>query len=400
MTLAEENPLLTLPRPVIDALFQRADEEARIAKERILRLKAKLDGLRRAFNFHRISSEKSGRVAVTDGSMSVGPSERLGSSFAIYTAGYMVFDDGRLIDEEYYAGSLSWSHWGTAGFRTLLKLLMAYAERMSALEALKEHDPDVVLLDGPFFFFRGHCRHVRSVRLGVPNMEMGIDLIRLVRDATLELIRSGRAVGIARRSVIRAIDGWLIYTQGKDACLGTSDKHIMTVLMPPMSVWSYREALDYEPLIYSTFYGLYMKYMQMGEPPDKLNQRKDDLISQSEESLEDKFEKDLDVSLKEIPKSNRYYVRYSQAASPFEVEAPDGFDVIGFAGRFADFFNVATGLPMPLDLIDGAVTLQRGATTAFTEEIEARLLREPDIEDKTVISQYFTSLNPQKKEYV
>jgi hypothetical protein len=61
----------------------------------------------------------------------------------------MVFGNGRLIDENCYAGSISWPYGGARDFKTLLKLLMAYAERKAALEAYWKHNPDLILLDGP-----------------------------------------------------------------------------------------------------------------------------------------------------------------------------------------------------------------------------------------------------------
>ena len=38
----EENPLLTLPRPIVDALFENAKKEALRAKARILELEDKV----------------------------------------------------------------------------------------------------------------------------------------------------------------------------------------------------------------------------------------------------------------------------------------------------------------------------------------------------------------------
>ncbi|MBO3842485.1 MAG: hypothetical protein FGF48_08745 [Candidatus Brockarchaeota archaeon] len=87
-------------------------------------------------------------------------------------------------------------------------------------------------------------------------------------------------------------------------------------------------------------------------------------------------------------------------ARAFEIETLADVDAGEFAEYFVDFHNPATGLPHPTDLIDEAVTLPRGSTTAFTEEVEARLIKDREIEDKTAISDYFTVLNPQKKEYV
>ena len=397
---SEENPLLTLPKPIVDALFENAEREAAKAKERILNLRRRLEELKGFFKFREIKGKRSGRIVVADGSMSVAPSRRLGSSFAIYSAGYMVFDGDRLVDEKYYAGSLSWPHGGVRGFLILLRLLMANAERDAALEAYWKHSPDLVLLDGPFFYFRSYCRRIHDVRLGLPELQTGLDLVRTVRDKTLTLMRTGRAVCVIRRSGIRAIDGWLTYSRGEEATLGTSDKHLLTMVMPPMSTWSYREALGERFYIYSVFYWFYRHERQRGKTAKELMEDREKLFNQSEMDLKNRFERDLKLDFSKIPRLERFYVRYSASAPPFEVEAPSGFNVEEFAEYFVDFHNPVTGLPYPVDLIDGAVTLPRGATTMFTEEIEARLVKDREIADKTAISQYFTVLNPQKKEYV
>jgi len=84
-------------------------------------------------------------------------------------------------------------------------LMMAYAERKAALEAYRDYDQDYVLLDGRFFYFKGMCRYPRSVELDLEEMSTGLDLVRKVRNTTLELINTSKAVCVIRRSVIRAI---------------------------------------------------------------------------------------------------------------------------------------------------------------------------------------------------
>jgi len=59
--------------------------------------------------------------------------------------------------------------------------------------------------------------------------------------------------------------------------------------------------------------------------------------------------------------------------------------------------NAATGLPLPLDLVDQAVGIPRGFTREFVEEIEATLAKDPDL-DKFELETRFSSLNPQKGE--
>jgi len=395
----EENPLLLLPRPIIEALFESADKEARRIMQRLRRLDESIQEKRGLFRFTKISDEKYGCVAAADGAMSSGPSSRLGSGFAIYTAGHMAFDCKELIGERYYAGSLSWIE-DRKSFKALLKLLMAYAERKAALEAYETYEPDYILLDGPFFYFRGGCRYLRAVEIGVEGIETGLDLIRRVRDMTLELMRTGKAVCVIRRSLIRAIDGWLLYNYGEESCLRARDKHVLTLLMPPGSIWAYKDLLDEEALLYATFYRFYRRWRQEGRSPRILMDMKEDLMEQSRRDLSRKFLLDLDIEISKVPKTERYYVRYSPEAPPFEVEVVEGTDVYDFARYFLGFNNKATGLPFPVDLIDEMVSLPRGSTTAFTREVEARLIRERSIQNKAAISCYFTYLNPQKEEFI
>jgi len=128
----EDNPLLSLPRPIVEALFKCAENEAQTIKARMARLSSKVNELKKVFNFKELSPKRSGIVVAVDGSMSSSPSRRLGSEFSIYTAGYIAFKDLQVIDEKYHAGSLSWSE-GFKTFKVLLRLLMAYAERLAAL---------------------------------------------------------------------------------------------------------------------------------------------------------------------------------------------------------------------------------------------------------------------------
>ena len=398
----EENPILNMPRPIVDALFKSADVEAENALTRILSLKARVEKIRKLFQFKKLGRRnlENRRIVAVDGSMSTAPSKRIGSSFAIYSAGYMVFEGDKLIDEKYYAGSLSWIEGRTRNFGVLLKLLMAYTERKAALEAYWKYNPDFILLDGPFFYFRGRCRYIRDVRLEVKGFEKGLDLIEDVRDKTLTLIGTGRAVGVIRRSTGRAIDGWIAYRFGEDSCVRTRDKHVLTMLMPEMSLWSYDSLLDDDPYTYTTLYYFYRYLRQKGYTAQELDEKKLDLISQSKKHIEKNLREDLNLKPEKIPKLKRYYVRYSPTTSPFEVEVVEGTDVIGFSELFAGFYNQTTGLPLPTDLIDNMVCLPKGSTTAFTEEVEARLIKNRKLTDKTTISDYFAYLNPQKKEFV
>jgi len=405
-----ENPLLRLPRPIVESLFKYAGEEAKRTKHRILELVKASEELSKSDQFKesltKIEGKTEGNVIVADGSMSMVPSIRLGSSFGIYTAGYMIFEGKSLTDENYYAASLSWTE-SLKVFKFLLKLAMAFAERKAALEAYYKHrNVDFVILDGPYFYFASLCRYIHGVEFKEPiegfyskEIKTGKDLVEEIRKMTLELMETGRAVCVIRRSGGRAIDGWLLYNLGWEKCLRDRDKHILTMLMPPMTIWSYKKFLRGEsPFVYTRMYRLYMREKYRGKPVDKKKIKR--LMVRARKALESIFEKDLLMDPNDVPKLERYYIRYSKMTPPFEVEVVEGTDIKRFAKLFVDFYNPATGLPFPLDLIDQAVSLPRGSTTAFTQEVEAHLIHDKDIEDKSAISDYFTYLNPQKEEYI
>jgi len=181
--------------------------------------------------------------------------------------------------------------------------------------------------------------------------------------------------------------------------LRINDKHLLTMVMPPMTTWSYRDLCE-DPLLYATFYRFYRRWRQTGRRPEDLYADREKILSQCLEDWRRKFISDLDMELEKAPRLERHYVRYTGAAPPFEIETLANTKPEDFAEYFVEFHNPATGLPYPVDMVDEAVTLPRGSTTAFTEEVEARLIKDQDIENKTAISDYFTVLNPQKKEYI
>ena len=120
-------------------------------------------------------------------------------------------------------------------------------------------------------------------------------------------------------------------------------------------------------------------------PREVLEEARNALMGHMERDFKRKLKEDLDMEAEQLPPTQRAYIRYSSNMPPFEVEAPRGFDVKGFASSFAGFYNEAAGLPFPVDLIDSAVSLPRGCTTALTEEVEARLVEDSNIEDKSAI---------------
>lgn len=390
----KENPLLMLPRPLTEALFSSAAKEAERIKRKIASLENKFKSIKELIRPIEIKGIKYGKVLVADGSMPKGASERIGSDFSIYSAGYMVFNKKEMIAEDYEGGSIS----GVENLKRLFilsRVLMAYTERKLALEAFIKYKPDVVLLDGPFFYFRGKCKLIHDIAFENELFKKGFDIVKETRDITLKLMNSGKAMCIIKRSALRAIDGWLLMNKGEKNCVGVRDKYILAKLMPQKTFWSYNSILDKDPVIYSIAYRLAQlrKTKESKKSPEEL-------IKKAEDYRKKEYEKDLNVDFNELPKTERYYVRYTSLAPPFEIEVVKGSNVEELIEYFTDFYNPATGLPYPIDLIDQNVRLPEGTTTAFTEEVEAMLVKDRSFLNKAIVSDYFNYLNPQKKEFV
>ncbi|MEM3522424.1 MAG: hypothetical protein QXD78_05240, partial [Candidatus Bathyarchaeia archaeon] len=255
MNETKENPLLMLPRPLVEALFTSAKHEAERIKKRIIRLEKKLKEIQGLIKPIEIKGSKQGRILVADGSRPKGASERIGSDFSIYVAGCMIFDGKETIAENYEGGSIS----GIEDLRHLSilnRVLMAYTERKLALEAFLKYNPDIIILDGPFFYFRGKCKLIHDMTLESDYFKKGLDIVNETKDITLKLMKTGRAMCVIKRSVIRAIDGWLLFNKGENYCTGVRDKYILSKLMPPNTFWSYKALLDKDPVIYSIAYRL------------------------------------------------------------------------------------------------------------------------------------------------
>jgi hypothetical protein len=91
------------------------------------------------------------------------------------------------------------------------------------------------------------------------------------------------------------------------------------------------------------------------------------------------------------------YLRTDYPAAPFCTEAKIGMYVSKIIPCLATVHNPATGLPLPLDMVDQNVGLPTGFTREFVEEIEANLVRDPEL-DKFDLQNHFAHLHPQKEE--
>jgi len=373
--MEEENPILRMPRPLVDAFFELAEKHATSATERIREAEVRIHKIAKYIQPKSVKPmEASLTIATIDGSISPKSSNRLGTRMAVLSAGYKIFRNKELIEERFSGDAFSEGSLEGHVFAILSSLKMIGMERAAALEALKRH-PDLVLIDGPFLSFLYPPSWV--VRYAPEGKELVQDILR----ATSRLIASGKAMGVIKRSTLRAIDGWL-FAQGKeDLVTNVRDKYILTRLMPPSTCWAYDSITD-DPVAYSRAISRAQVRGLKGEEALKWAK----MILKRDQTR---------LGIESPPKLKRGYVRFSSETPPFEVELPASMNIEEIAKKIIPLCNPATGLPFPLDLIDADISLDRRIAKAFADEVEARVL---DAEDHKAVKDYFTGINPQKEE--
>lgn len=413
--VVEERPTpdwMKIPTVLQHKFFKQAQEEAERCKHRLKERFERLNNLREYIKSEPLPDGdqwRKWRVAVIDGSNSPATSERLGSRFGVYCAGYMIFEDNQPVEHGFEADEFVQDQMGSQDVaEKALSMLRILLERKIALECLEEKKADLVLIDGSFFGFRADAHRINDEILDVKGYHRGKDLTIDVRDKTLKLLKSDRSVGIIKRSRMSAIDGWLISRYGDEShCIHSNDKFILSLIMPPSHWFSYEwlfkptaiEHLDADKVreqwsiahhYYNTFRSIYRYKLSKGDPSSPGR-----IFDDAAQSLKRVIKKSLDIDHLQVIRTSRYFVKCSEMP-PFELETPLDVDVKPLLSYFKAFHNPATGLPWPIDLVDENVTLPAGFTKEFVEEIEAELIRDPEVQDKIGLQAHFAPLNPQK----
>lgn len=392
---------MKLPVVLQHRFFEEAEKEAKRCKERMLKLVERLLWLREHLRFEPIPKSeewRKWRVAVVDGSNSPLTSERLGSRYGAYCAGFMIFEGDEPVDEGYRSGSFSQDQLGSQDTaQKLLSLLRIRLERELAIKCIEDEDVDLVIIDGSFFGFKRDAYHINNELVDYEKYTYGKDLTKEVVDLTLKLLRFN-TVGVIKRSRLAVIDGWLIRKYGSlKYTLKLNDKYILSSLMKPAEWFSYGWLVEdvKEIHYYETFRDrvIARKASLMSE-----DIKVDDEFERAKKRSDDFIRKSLGAEPEKVLCTARYFARCSPAASPFEIEAHKDVNVEPVLSYFLSFHNPATGLPWPIDLIDANASLPRGFTKEFVEEIEARLMRDHEVSDKLALLQHFSYLNPQKEE--
>jgi hypothetical protein len=388
-----------IPVSMQHQFFELAAKEAERTKLRLLEQKKRLEQLQASLQFQRVQESnewRDWRIAYVDGSDSPVISERLGARFGTYAAGWNIYHGDELESEEYFSGKMIDFETGDAQVaKKTLDLLAACLERDVALRCLEEEKPDLLVLDGSFYGFGVRSRLIRNRRIDQEDFEYGSELVDHVVNSTSKLLGSGRAVGIVKRVTTAAIDGWIIKRDGDDRNIfHTNDRHILSQVMTTGQVFSYTRMFGeaYSFNILSRLASAYRRYVE------RLSVRNIDVILRNVRSeIEAAIRRNLGCPPDIVLATERMYLRSDYPAPPMCIEIKAGADASKILPYLFATHSSATGLPLPLDMIDQNVGLPRGFTREFVEEIEANLVRDPEL-DKLDIQNHFAHLNPQKEE--
>jgi len=386
-----------IPSQMQYQFFELAEKQAEYIKAKLLKDKEKLYNLGKLLEFAKIPENdewKNWRIGVVDGSDSPVMSERIGGRFGTYGATYHIFQGLDLVEEEYFSGHFSDFQIGDPEVsKKLLSLLTTNLEREIALSCL-EKDVDLLIIDGSFFGFRPRCRIVHNQEVPNGKFENGAELVKQIRDVSIKLLESKKAIGIIKRVQTSAIDGWMIYKNGNDNLrLSRNDKEILSSLIKEGEWFSYETAFR-DPVLFNYYTRLALAYRRYATDPRRSIES---IFDACKGEVDRNVKRDLLCEPEHILRTARYYVRCSYPMPPFCFETPINYNLDPVLAFFNTSCNKATGLPMPLDLTDQDITIPAGFTREFVEEIEAHLVKDPDL-DRYELENHFASLNPQKQE--
>jgi hypothetical protein len=386
-----------IPKKMQQQFFEFAQKEARETKTRLLKDRAKLVEIGKLFRFRDVPLNeewKNWRVCVVDGTDSPVMSERVGGRFGAYGVTYHIFEGMKLVEEDYYSGQVVDLQVGDSeASEKMLSLLTTALERDIALSCL-EKNIDLLLIDGSFFGFRPRCRIIHNRRVPSEEYEGGAQLVKHVRNVTTRLLESGKVIGIIKRVQTSALDGWSIFTNGDErSVMNRNDREILSSLMKERQYFSY-ESLFKSPVIFNYFTRLALAYHRYAR--DK-SRGIESIFKACRNEVDRNVRRDLFCRPEQIFRTSRHYVRCSYPASTLCFETPIKCDLENLLAFFQATCNKATGLPLHLDLTDQDIAMPRGFTQELVEEIEANLVKDPDL-DKFEVENHFASLNPQKNE--
>ncbi|MCS4537279.1 MAG: DNA double-strand break repair nuclease NurA [Thaumarchaeota archaeon] len=375
-----------------------AGREAEKVKKSLAQKLKKLERLKKSFETKKIPENdnwKKLRVAAVDGSNSPSTSERLGVRYGAFAAGFMIFEGNRIVDEGYRSGSYSQEQLSDRDIaRDTLSMLRTRLEREVALYCLQKN-VDYILIDGSFFGYGAEALMINGKDIGVQGYNNGSELTLDIGNKTWELLKSGKVAGIIKRTRTSVIDGWLTKMNGTAAeCLNMNDKYAMTYILPLRHWFAFEWLLEEKSAhhYHARFRNVFRLFMEKGR-----NLSTDVIWGRTKKNFERNCIRNLLKTGALVSQSARYFVRCS-ANPPFQFEMFEKADPAPLLPYFLAFHNPATGLPWPIDLIDANVSVPQGFTKEFVDEVQARLLHDPEMSDKLKLMEFFSYLNPQKEE--
>ncbi|MEM1520821.1 MAG: DNA double-strand break repair nuclease NurA [Candidatus Korarchaeum sp.] len=387
--MEEELEWAKLPHALQSLFFERVEEEASSLMEVMERLDECLSSAKDFLSsFFETYDERNAslRVGAVDGSRSPELSERLGVRYGVFTAGAVILEGARRVDERYYAGQFKRKQaLSKEASKYLLELLSEYAERKLALEILEE--VDFLFIDGSFYSFIYPVLRMRKRKLFGKREE---ELFGEIYDMTRRLINSGKVVGVIKRSHSRAIGGYIVAKSDPELRklreLSTViDKLILSALMPPKSIFRYENLIGEENVIV---------YTEAARTFDKYGESQD-LVEIARKKAYEPFEK-LGLDLEEFRRMRRVQVRAYSGVPVCEIEHPSIFGRLMDAVSSRGMFSEATGLPLAIDMVDSLVSIGAKFTEEYVSEVEARLLERMRGRNPEVAKWFFQLLNPQK----
>ncbi|MEM1543293.1 MAG: DNA double-strand break repair nuclease NurA [Candidatus Bathyarchaeia archaeon] len=380
---------IKLPLDLQHKFFQIAEEEAKRLIETIKRIDENRRVLKDLLAPHIRSfpeQNKTSVIAAVDSSRSPRFSERLGVRYGVFATGAVCLKGVEKRSESLEAGifrrrqALSQDE-----SRLFFSLQTTYYERKMALKVLGECD--ILFIDGSFYSFVYPALDMKKRGL-LESKDKG-EVLRETFEITEELRRSGKVLGVIKRSHTKALGGYVAMKFRDRSLVNVIDKHLLSLLMPEKSYFEYEGLLGkHHPVIYTGIANLASK----GKPLDEI-------FEAAERKAYEPFEelKDFGIRKEGFSSMRRAQVRFLGGLPPCELEYPPTIKLENILSE-SNLFSDATNLPIALDLVDNLVNISSRFTEEFVSEIEGRILEAiarggGDLES---IRAFFTFLNPQK----
>jgi len=410
---------LKIPRPLQEKFYNAAEEEAESLAKTITELSSyreEMYGLvRSGIRSVEHNDAWSGlKIGVVDGSDIPAVNDRIGLRYGLYSVAYKLFRGRDPEDVEWFYGDLLRGSIAMMKetFLKILDLLTTYYERYVACSLLDE--ADLIMIDGSFFGYRAGCSMVKQEELNwrdsLTKNSFGTvyDLISRINELTVKLLESGKVFGVVKRVSTMAIDGYICYKQGPMKGFALSDRSILNFFMKQGQV------LDYDLLGLGSRFDAFSWYRKVLMEGAWRSKEPDQVLREAERRVVVQLVADLtpfvrmggswssyanEPVVKAARSTKRVFVKTVEDIPPTCVEFPPTMPesmrdlVISYVYQTA---NPATGLPLPLDLVDNLVSLPRGIGREFVNEVEAELLRR-GISKESLLA-IFSRYNPQKDE--